>query len=127
MENRFGGGGFQFYEPGKSGWSHATPFEGTNLHNWMAEFEKQGYYGNWLGKQGMLGSDVKSDFGRSLYNRFEQGYKANQFENPDLKWQDYLGSYQNKFKDVAASYDPESRGESRSQYVGGARWLPRSG
>jgi hypothetical protein len=121
---RFSSGGFQFYSP--TPWEDGqTPFPETDLHDWMAEANRQGYFGNWLGRQNLLGASNQSDFGRSLYDRMKQGYDAGLFDNPEDTWVDYLNRNQYKMRDIMASYDPESRGVLRQKYTGGARWLPR--
>lgn len=116
--------GFQYWEPGQG--SALPGFDNSPVHEWMAENDPQGYYGYWLGKQGYLGNDMNSDFARSLQSKFQQGYKAEQFANPDADWRSYLDRKTGQVKDIAMSIDPRSRGVSRNQFVGGSRWLPRS-
>lgn len=113
---------FDFYRPGQfSGpdWKRGPLWEHMTREN------PQGYFGNWLGQQGLMGNDVQSDFARSLYNRMYGGYESAQFDQPDLDWFQYLDQYQGKMRDVTHSFDPQSRGLRPSQYVGGARRLPR--
>lgn len=113
-----------FFTPGQYGVQEN--YAGSPLYDWQADLDRQAYYANFLGNQGFLGGDVRSDMARALYNRFDQGFQASQFERPDIKWTDYLRQYEGKIGDVIQSVDPGSRGVRRSQYVGGARWLPRS-
>jgi hypothetical protein len=122
--SRFNSGGYNFYKP--TDWPDRDhPFSETPLHDLMAEQEQQAYFGNWLGRQNLLGANNESDFGRSLYDRMRQGYQAGLFDNPEDDWVKYLNRNQYKMRDIMASYDPESRGVIRDRYVGGARWLPR--
>lgn len=115
------GPAFSFMDPR----AQRPGYAGSPLHDWQAELDKQGYFANQLGQQGYLGIDTQSDLARSLYNRFEQGYSASLFNNPDMKWTDYLDQYRGKIGHVMAGMDPQSRGVRSNQYVGGARWLPR--
>lgn len=118
-----------YWRPGDWEWSLGKPFKGTPLHDTMAnsggQNARSGYYANWLGGQGYLGDDITSDFARSLLNKFEQGYSAAQFEDPDIKWTDYLDQYQGKVGDIISATDPLSRGVDRRRYSGNARWLQR--
>lgn len=102
---------------------------GSPMHDQMANNSgregRSGYFANWLGQQNYLGTDMNSDFARSLLDRFEQGYSAGQFENPDLKWTDYLDTWRGKIGDLAAGTDPQSRGVDARRYSGDARWLQR--
>lgn len=116
--------GGQFYtpRPGPAGW------QGSELYDWMAELERSSYFGNWLGKQGLQGIDQASDVGRSLENRFQQGYEAELIDDPEFKWQDYLEGQRPHLQTMMAGMDPGSRGYSPGTYTGqgNARWLPRS-
>lgn len=118
--------GHQYYNPTQ--WKDAPyTFPETPAHDWTAELERRSYFGNWLGRQNLLGSNNQSDLARSMYDRMEQGYEAGLFDNPEDKWVDYLDRHQYKMRDITASMDPESRGVAPNKYTGGARWLPRSG
>jgi hypothetical protein len=116
--------GRSFYDP--TDWSGGD-FTTTPVHDWTAELNKQGYFGNWLGRQGLLGSNNESDVARSMYNRLDQGFQAGLFNNPEDTWVNYLNRHQYNMRDILASMDPGSRGISPYQFVGGSRWLPRSG
>jgi hypothetical protein len=113
-----------YWTPGQYGVQ--PDYTGSPLYNWQADLDRQGYYANFLGSQNYLGGDMRSDLARSLYNRFDQGFSAAQFERPDLRWSDYLRQYEGKIGDVIQGIDPGSRGVRRNDFVGGARWLPRS-
>jgi hypothetical protein len=119
-------GRFSYYDPTKI---PQTPgYQGSEIYDWMAELENEAYYGNWVGKQGLMGTDRQSDLARSLYGRFRQGYDASLFDNPDYAWADYLESQSGEMPKILAGIDPDSRGYSPGAYVanGQARWLPRS-
>lgn len=118
-----------YWRPGDYRWSFNPDWgPGAPLHDSMANQTTEGrhdYFGHWLGQQGYLGSDLESDFARSLWSRFDQGYNAARFENPDIKWTDYLSDRAGSIRDIVAATDPESRGVDRRQYSGSARWLQR--
>lgn len=118
-----------YWRPGDYDWTVNPDWgPGAPLHDNMANETAQGmrdYFGNWLGHQGYLGNDVQSDFARSLLNKFEQGYHASRFDDPMLKWTDYLEDRKGTIGDMAAATDPQSRGVNRRQYSGNARWLQR--
>lgn len=120
-------GRFSFYSP--NGANSAPPgYQGSELQGWMKELEQSAYYGNWLGKQDMLGVNNQSDLARSLENRFQQGYQAQLIDNPDFKWADYLDAQQPNMSKIIAGIDPGSRGYQPGLYTGqgNTRWLPRS-
>ena len=119
-----------YWKPGDWTWAVNPNYGqgGSPLHDIAANTDREGrkgYFGNWLGNQGYLGTDMESDFARSLYDKFDQGYTAGTFENPDLKWTDYLDTWVGKIGDLAAGTDPQSRGVDKRRYSGDARWLQR--
>jgi hypothetical protein len=119
-------GRFSYYDPTKA--NPMPGYEGSELYDWMAELENEAYYGNWIGKQGMMGTDRNSDLARSLYGRFKQGYDATLFDDPDYAWADYLEANAGEIPKIIAGIDPDSAGRNPGAFVanGQARWLPRS-
>lgn len=91
--------------------------------------QSKDYYASWLGSQGLLGNDLNSDYARGLQNQFEQGYGAEQLNNPKETWIQYLNKYQGKIQGMMLqNTTPEQRGDSRKQFggLGDARYLPRT-
>lgn len=119
-------GGGALYEPGR--FPPRAGFPGSPLYDWMAELDPEGYFGNWLGKQGYMGLDTQSDLMRSLMGKLQLGHAAAKFDDPDIDWISYLDQYQNKLPKLVAGMGPESRGIDKPTYVGSGstRILPRT-
>lgn len=118
-------GNFQFYNPGQVDPEHPF-YPGSDLWNSIAENNHQGYYGYWLGQMGKMGIDPTSRAAQNLYNNFEAGYQASQFDRPDLSWVQYLNEQQGGVNNIIAGLSPEDRGIRRGQFAGGSQWLQRS-
>lgn len=114
-----------FFDPNnKDSW-----YGNSAWQNEINNSNQEGYYANWLGNQGLLGMDMNSDYARSLYNKFYQGYNAQRLQNSSVTWQDYLNQFTGKLQGIMNSTStPEERGINQKQFggLGDVRWLPRS-
>lgn len=116
-------GRFSAYTPGQA--NPLPGFENSPAYDWMADLEREAYYGNFLGREGLMGFDNQSDAARALFSRLHQGYEAATFENPDYDWKTHLDRYKGRIPDLLQSIDPATRGIDPSRSTGGARWLDR--
>jgi hypothetical protein len=92
--------------------------------NWrVGELQPLGAWTARLGELGFGGLDPRGQWGRSIYNRAQEGYAAAQRRNPILNWQDYLTTLD--IPGMYAGLGPEEKGYQDQQFGGPARWQRR--
>jgi hypothetical protein len=112
-----------FYTPGVDP-AHPN-FPGSELWDSMTDDNRRGYFGNFLGNQGLMGLDNKSQFAQGLYDQFHAGFQAEQFNKPNIDWVSYLQSRQGDIDKLYSGRSLEQKGVRSSQFGGSSQWLQR--
>jgi hypothetical protein len=116
-----------FYNPSNQyGWANPNPAwqnqEGNVAWN-LGEQQQSAPFTKKLAEAGFGGVDPKSQWGRSLYGRSQEGYGAAQLTNPGLSWQDYLGTLD--FNKMYQEMTPSQKGFNDAQIRTPIRWQRR--
>ena len=126
-----GGGSFRssFYDPNFDYWrGQEFPFgmpEGRDYTEWAyGENNPEAPWTAALARLGYGGLDPKSTWGRSMFNRAQEGYGAAHLQNPVVNWQDYLQTLD--LDKLYRQLGPNEKGYSDQQFGGPARWQRRA-